>query len=403
MMSGESMQSVVVGSSVEGRPIVAERFGEEGPVVFVMCGIHGNERSSVVFGERLRARLLRGSAESHGVQVLLVQSANPDGVAQRRRTNARGIDLNRNFAASNFEADAAGGPEPESEPETRALRRLIEATEPAAILAIHCCEPLFDWDGPAEELAETMAAAMSHDIRFPVERLGANPGSLGSWAGHDLAIPTVTVEFDCHGPTDIRRQLAEVHESVDAAFKHVASTMDPPPRLTLEAPPANPRGYHSTLYDEGIRVERIGNGERQVLLLGCDAENNASAIAEHIRRRLLAVPPDRHAFSLISRMPNADALQLLLEDGVPHVAILVEPDDEGDSMTGFGLDVPLPKTSAATGAPSDHSALLRTLRTHPLPHVRVGVRSEHADGRNADDIPTPNRFSDPLLHWLLNR
>jgi protein MpaA len=48
-----------------------------------------------------------------------------------------------------------------------------------------------DWDGPAREVAE----AMSQACGLPLRKIGAEPGSLGSYAGVERQIPTVTIEL----------------------------------------------------------------------------------------------------------------------------------------------------------------------------------------------------------------
>ena len=48
-----------------------------------------------------------------------------------------------------------------------------------------------DYDGPASGLANRMSTRCG----LPVKKLGARPGSLGSYAGVDRRIATVTVEL----------------------------------------------------------------------------------------------------------------------------------------------------------------------------------------------------------------
>ena len=216
----------MLGQSVEGRPLRVEEFGGRGPRVVIIGAIHGDERCTVVFGERVGVRLRGGWADELGMRVTFVHVANPDGVALGTRENARGVDLNRNFPADNFQAGADGGPEPLSEPESRAIHDLIVDVEPDAIIALHCCEPMFDFDGPAAELAETMAAAMPAEFDLPVERLGASPGSLGSWAGEDRGIPVVTVEFDWPDQTAYADQYPPVMAALEAGLRAVATGVD---------------------------------------------------------------------------------------------------------------------------------------------------------------------------------
>ena len=86
----------VIGRSLKGRPVIAEQFGIGGPVLYLMSGIHGNERSAVSWSERTRSLLLGGLAERHGIRIIFIGAANPDGIAAGTRENANAIDLNRN-------------------------------------------------------------------------------------------------------------------------------------------------------------------------------------------------------------------------------------------------------------------------------------------------------------------
>src|SRR5690606_18476175 len=77
----------------------------------------------------------------HDRCVMVAPSVNPDGLATRNRRNANGVDINRNFPASNFPAKPdrrfAGGRAPLSEPESRAIMVAIEHARPAKLISIH--------------------------------------------------------------------------------------------------------------------------------------------------------------------------------------------------------------------------------------------------------------------------
>ena len=86
----------VIGTSVNGRPIVAihrAREGADDRTVLVIGSIHGDERAGLRVVRKLRNR----DRLPAGLDLWLVPTVNPDGTAADRRTNAHGVDLNRNF------------------------------------------------------------------------------------------------------------------------------------------------------------------------------------------------------------------------------------------------------------------------------------------------------------------
>src|SRR5205807_2342675 len=133
------------------------------------------------------------------VPVAVIPSANPDGLLKNLRLNAHRVDLNRNFPAANWirgpRLPYFGGATPASEPETQVLLSTIERLHPRRIMSIHSIagDPCNNHDGPAETIARAMSAlngyATKPNIGYPT------PGSLGSWAGIDRQIPTITLEL----------------------------------------------------------------------------------------------------------------------------------------------------------------------------------------------------------------
>jgi protein MpaA len=186
---------LVLGRSVQGRPIECLSFGEGPDCVLIMASIHGNEDAGTPLLHWM-ARHLRYRPDLIAERrIILVPSANPDGVANQTRGNANGVDLNRNYPAANFESSARNGRSALSEPESVAIERLLIEHRPHRIVSIH--QPLrwgrecIDHDGPARRLA--LAMAVHSDI--PVKKLGSRPGSLGSYAGLTLNIPIITIEL----------------------------------------------------------------------------------------------------------------------------------------------------------------------------------------------------------------
>ena len=184
-------QHHILGSSARGTPIMAQTFGQGPDVVLIMAAIHGDEPAGTPLVRRLAQHLNNNLQLLNGRTIILLPVANPDGVARNTRENAAGVDLNRNFETANRINTPATGLVPLSEPETRIIKDLIKQYAPDRIVTIHQPLACIDYDGPAAALA----AGMAEYCDLPVKKLGAKPGSLGSYAGLTLAIPIVTLEL----------------------------------------------------------------------------------------------------------------------------------------------------------------------------------------------------------------
>jgi peptidoglycan hydrolase-like protein with peptidoglycan-binding domain len=134
----DALQQITIGTSVQGRPIIAtERGTSGGKVVLVFGVIHGNENAG-----RKMIELLKTQPVPPGIDLWLVDSMNPDGEALNQRQNANGVDLNRNFPRGWGPLGSPGywqyaGPSAASEPETQAAVWLIDAVNPAITLWYH--------------------------------------------------------------------------------------------------------------------------------------------------------------------------------------------------------------------------------------------------------------------------
>ncbi len=192
--------TVSLGVSKESRPIDMAVFGQAGDMTLVLSGIHGNEPTSAGLALQLIRHLRDNPQVYQGRRVGVVTAVNPDGLIRGTRENANGVDLNRNFPASNFPANPSpsfpGGPYPVSEPETLAVLTALRLTQPAKIISIHSIrrgQHGNNYDGPARALAIEMGR---HNGYNSLSSMGyPTPGSFGSWAGVDQRIPTVTLEL----------------------------------------------------------------------------------------------------------------------------------------------------------------------------------------------------------------
>lgn len=153
-------QEIEYGRSAGGIPLFAYRFARAGEPTRVqamaIAGVHAMEwigvETLLALMDRCARELASGSLP--GRSVTFVPIVNPDGYlhvqadleAKRwrfTRRNGRGVDLNRNFAthfdprSRKLDPFFAPGPEPWSEPETRALRDLAESVHPLRFLSMH--------------------------------------------------------------------------------------------------------------------------------------------------------------------------------------------------------------------------------------------------------------------------
>jgi protein MpaA len=181
----------IVGTSVQQRPIMCLELGDGSDVTFIMATIHGNEAAGTPLVRSLSWYLRRRPEMLAGRKVVLMAVANPDGMVHGSRYNAKGVDLNRNFEAANRINTKETGLLPLSEPEAVIIKRLIQEYTPDRIVSIHQPLNCIDYDGPGRMLADRMGQYCA----LPVKKLGAKPGSLGSYAGITLGIPIITFEM----------------------------------------------------------------------------------------------------------------------------------------------------------------------------------------------------------------
>jgi protein MpaA len=181
----------IVGTSVRRLPILFFVLGQGPDVTFILATIHGNEPAGTPLVRRLVKYLQQQPHLMEGRRIVLLAVANPDGMAHRSRFNANGVDLNRNFPSANRVNDRQSGLTPLSEPEARVIKQLIDQYSPDRIISIHQPLTCIDYDGPGT----TLAVRMAQYCDLPVKKLGAQPGSLGSYAGIELGIPIITLEM----------------------------------------------------------------------------------------------------------------------------------------------------------------------------------------------------------------
>ena len=185
----------VIGHSVHHRPIVVFRSGPANApfTVLVVGAIHGDETA----GMRIARQLIATPALDR-IELLVLPTINPDGVAANTRGNAHGVDLNRNFPYRwrLLGGGEYSGPSPLSEPESKAAHHLIQEEKPDLTIWFH--QPFGLIDNPE---GHPFAARRFADlIGLPLVRLpGPYPGSASRWQNHTFPDSTAFVaELPAH-------------------------------------------------------------------------------------------------------------------------------------------------------------------------------------------------------------
>ncbi len=190
--------------SSTGKPIELYEFHNSSlltqPLLFV-GGVHGDEPEGVYLAQQLLRWLQKQEQQGHIKQMqswILIPCWNVDGYEKNQRTNARGVDLNRNFPSKDWSPSFEKpryfpGPHSGSEPETQALASLIVERSPCQIVHFHSWKPCIVVTGKrghalGAQFAKSSGYELQEDIGYPT------PGSLGQYGWLDHGIPVTCIE-----------------------------------------------------------------------------------------------------------------------------------------------------------------------------------------------------------------
>lgn len=217
------MKSWIFGTSRLNIPIPAWTFSNGGPTVLILGGVHGDEPEGVAACHGLLAEFLKNFP--YKLNLTLVPCVNVDGVLLHSRTNGASIDLNRNLPTKDWTREARApryfpGEQPGSEPENQAIMGFLETEKPKLIISLHSWEPMIntngDCQGEADIIHKWTGYRVADDIGYPT------PGSLGTYAGQERKIPTITYEIQRDIPLNqvIRDHLKPVMEALKYTEAH---------------------------------------------------------------------------------------------------------------------------------------------------------------------------------------
>ena len=156
------------------------------------------------------------------------------------RTNARGVDVNRNFPTRDWDSSARGlwktryhsdkrrnpGTRSLSEQETIFQVNLIKRYKPNKIISVHSPLTLIDYDGPDishkhGSNARELLIQMSHKAgKYRINNYPFFTGSLGNWAGNERNIPTYTLELPNSDWTKTKKFYSTFRKAIHHAIDH---------------------------------------------------------------------------------------------------------------------------------------------------------------------------------------
>ena len=226
---GPAVVESVLARSVKGRAIRVVELGR-GPLwIALIGGIHqGDESNTTDLVNLLLDHFSQNLDEiPEEVGLAFIPDLNPDGAAAGTRTNANGVDLNRNWDAG-WQADTyalsgpiegGGGPRPFSEPESRALARYLAARPFTAAIFYHSQGGVVvpgvadGADHGSDELARNLAQAagyiyLAEWTAYPVSGQAAD-----YLAG--LGVHAVDVELSTHTDPEFARNLRGLRAAIE--------------------------------------------------------------------------------------------------------------------------------------------------------------------------------------------
>ncbi|MEW5941594.1 MAG: M14 family metallopeptidase [Chloroflexota bacterium] len=215
-------EATIIGFSVQARPIEVYTFGQGEKQRMIVAGIHGGyEWNTIALADLLITYLdAHPEAVPSDITLYVLRNLNPDGDAtghktKEGRSNANGVDLNRNFPtnwAAEWNRDGCwndtpttGGTGPGSEPETKALMRFLAAHRIDALISYHSAalgifpggEP---WDADSKRLAQAIANVSDYPYP-PIDTGCVYTGTLADYAVA-LGAAAVDMELTNHYDTD---------------------------------------------------------------------------------------------------------------------------------------------------------------------------------------------------------
>ena len=208
------------GKSVEGDEIKAYKSETKGAKwIYLIGGVHGDE----VEGVYMATQLFEWLKTQDDIQrpTIVIPILNVDGYRAGTRTNAHGVDLNRNLPSDAWTDEARDakynpGTKPLSEPENIFLDKLFQKFPPKFIISFHSWKPFINTNGDCLEIAQFLERYNNYPLVQDDIQGHPTPGSLGEYGPQEYQAPVIT--FECP-LLNSGKSLKEIWEENAAAFQ----------------------------------------------------------------------------------------------------------------------------------------------------------------------------------------
>lgn len=191
------MRSKVIGRTSNNLAINAFLFGNQRPSSLIIGGVHGDEKEGVALSYALLSEFVKSYPYTFGLAI--IPCLNLDGFLNNTRQNSNGVDLNRNLPTKDWSENYDQkrfhpGAYANSESENIALVNFIEKNPLVFIMSLHSYKKeLLNINGdcgPIDNfLNKELGISLERDMGYPT------PGCLGTFAGFEKKIPTITYEL----------------------------------------------------------------------------------------------------------------------------------------------------------------------------------------------------------------
>ncbi len=208
---------------------------EKKNTTIILGGVHADELTPIHMAFKIAQTIHDNPNLYSNSRVIIAPLVNPDGFFAHpfKRTNANGVDLNRNFPTKTWDSYAYQawiksktkdkrkfpGYFANSEQGTRFQTSLIEKFKPDRIISIHAPLAFLDLDYDYQRFfnkksnltedqkkAKEIARIISRNAgNYRIMDFGIYPGSLGNYAGNERTIPTITLELSSSNPRKVNQ------------------------------------------------------------------------------------------------------------------------------------------------------------------------------------------------------